>query len=241
MRTVFGTSPEDWRLGPLSTGTTSPRVRSYRHEGGRTVAGGGALGVTARFCGAQRDIGGGLHAGRRGHSAGPRGRGQHDPPGSDRLRGPRERGDGQRADRAQRERQACGHGRHFQAAHRHRAQGPRPRVRRGHRRSRRAAVPGLRRLPQGDRLPASWRRGPVDDPFRLPAGPLGVCRPEGRERLHGEELRSRSGRDQADHPGGRSGREEESENRGRLDVPPFSGPAGPDRRESATAPWDRSS
>ena len=45
-------------------------------------------------------------------------------------------------------------------------------VRRPDRRPGGAAISGLRRLSQGDRLPAARRRGPADHARRLPHGPL---------------------------------------------------------------------
>ena len=91
-----------------------------------------------------------------------------------------------------------------------------------------AAVPGLRRLSQGDRLPAAGRRGDADHARRLPRAAPRVCRAEGRQRVHGEGFRARSGRHQADPPGRRGGREEEPQDRRRADVPPFLRAPGPD-------------
>ena len=74
------------------------------------------------------------------------------------------------------------------------AQGP---VRAQARRPARPAIPGLRRVPQGDRLPEAGRRRAPDHARRVPADTPGIRRGEGGERLHGEDLRPRPGRREA--------------------------------------------
>ncbi len=84
-----------------------------------------------------------------------------------------------------------------------------------------SAIRGLRRLPQGDRLPAARRRGDLDHALGLPPHALGIRRGKGRPRVHGEEFRLRPRRHAAGAPRGRSGAEKERQNRRRTHVPPF--------------------
>ena len=113
-------------------------------------------------------------------------------------------------------------------------------ARRQDRRAKGSPIPGLRRLPQGDRLPAPRRHGPLDHARRVPGNAPRLRRAEGRERVHGEDVRARSGRRAADPPPRRGGGKEEPENRRRTDVPPLVRTTGDDpknpRRRSGADP-----
>ena len=99
--------------------------------------------------------------------------------------------------------------------HMHKRQGRRPA---------RPPVPRLRRLQEGDGLPAARRRGHPGDAAGLPLGPFHLRDRQGRERLHGEAGHASTVLGAPDARLGRRGGEEKPEGRRGPDVPALRGP-----------------
>ncbi len=95
-----------------------------------------------------------------------------------------------------------------------------------------APLRGLRRLQEGDRLPApGHRHRHADHLSGVPPSAPRLRGLQGRERVHGEVVRHRSGRRAARGQGRRGGEEEEPQDRRRPDVPPLGEPAGTDQAD----------
>ena len=174
----------------------------------------------------ERKAGSGLGLGRRGHSARTRRRGQHHPPGPDRLRRPRQRRGGRRLGDPQRPGQIVRHGRFV----------------------REPAGQASRSLARSQ--PTAWTCRPTgaSSASTPTARPLTACGPgdvamltgysgfrpaatriRRRERASTSSWRNRSPpirRAAAGDQGRRGGREEEPEDRRRPAVPPLAQPPG---------------